>query len=96
MLHLATIQRGLHEYIVMLCTKGEHWGKTYIEEVVLTSVDFSKDVYANLKFISDDTLAEDLAAFAREKGVLDQKRLAEILIDTGRFERWMMNPDSMN
>lgn len=73
MLHLGTIGSGLREFVVMTCIAGRHEGKTYIEEVVLTSVDWQKDVFANLRFIVEDTLAQDLAEFAREKGLLNIK-----------------------
>ena len=78
MLHLGTIGYGLREFIVMHCRRGPHNGQTYIEEVVLNNVDFSTDVFANCKFIDDDNLAQDLAAFAEEKGLLDiRKRMHE-------------------
>lgn len=73
MVHLGTIEYGFREFIVMHCRAGSHQGNTYIEEAVLTTVDFSKDVFANSKFIEDDNLAQDLAAFAEEKGLLDIK-----------------------
>lgn len=72
-LHLGTIGYGLREFIVMTCINGPHQGKTYIEELVLTNVDFTKDVFANCKFIEDDNLAFDLAKFAEEKGLTDIK-----------------------
>lgn len=60
----------------MHCVRGPHKGKTFIEEVVLTSVDFKADVFANCRFIDSDELAEELARFATEKGLLDvEKRL---------------------
>ena len=81
MLHLATISKGLQEFIVFLCIKDppltppdqSFTGRVYIEEAVLESKDFSKDVFANLKFISDDHLAQDLANFAQEQGILNIK-----------------------
>ena len=73
----------------MHCTSGPAQGNTYIEEVVLTSVDFSKDVYANCKFIDDDNLAYDLAKFVEDKQLVDTKKIAEELIDRGKFG-WMM------
>lgn len=73
MLHLGTIERGLREFIVMHCVRGPHKGNTYIEEVVLNTVDFKNDVYANCKFIDDDELAGELAEFATDKGLLDIK-----------------------
>lgn len=89
MLHLGTIGSGLREYIVFTCITGPHKGKTYIEEVVLESKDFTKDVFANLKFISEDALAEDLAHFAEQSGITDMKARAEELISTGR-ESWLV------
>jgi hypothetical protein len=81
MLHLATIGSGLREFIVMMCVRDPHWvtpdsrqsyrGRIYIEEAVLESKDFSKDVWANLKFIAEDNLANDLANFAQEHHLLD-------------------------
>lgn len=79
MLHLGTIEDGFHEYIVMVCLKGPKSGQCYIEEVVLNTVDYSKDVFANCKFIEDDNLAFDLAKFAEMKGLTDiKKRVAEL------------------
>ena len=72
-LHLGTIQYGLREFIVMHCRAGMYKGNTYIEEVVLNTIDYSKDVFANCKFIDDDNLAHDLARFAEESGLLDIK-----------------------
>ena len=54
MLHLGTIGYGLREFVVMLGVTGSAQSKVYIEEVMLESVDFSKDVFANCKFIADD------------------------------------------
>jgi len=89
MLHLGTIGYGLREFIVMTCIYGPHYGKTYIEEVVLTSVNFSEDVYANCKFIEDDNLAEDLAKFAEEKQLTSIGNRANELIDTGKFQQFL-------
>jgi hypothetical protein len=94
MLHLATISGGLREFIVMLCVRGEKRGQCYIEEVVLNTVDWSSDVYANCKFIDDDHLAEDLEGFAREKGITDIKKVQELLIDRGRTS-WVMPVGSL-
>ena len=78
LIHLATIMYGLREFIVMICRGPLCEGKVYIEEVVLTSVDYQKDVFANLKFIDEDNLAFDLAKFADSKGLLDmEKRLGQ-------------------
>ncbi len=85
MLHLATIGYGLREFVVML-SRGTN--QVYIEEVVLESKDFSKDVFANFKFIADDSLAEDLAAFAEEQKVIDMKRVANTLGDM-RSLQWL-------
>ena len=84
MLHLGTITKGFSEYIVMLCVGGTKSGNMYIEEAVLASIDFSKDVYANCKFIKDDELALALARFAEEKGLTDMVKIANLLFSTGR------------
>jgi len=73
MIHLGTIKKGLQEFIVILCIGGPKKGQVYIEEVVLNTVDFSKDIFANCKFIADDNLAQELADFAQEKGILNIK-----------------------
>lgn len=75
MLHLATITYGLREFIVMICLRGPKKGNVYIEEVVLNSVNWTEDVFANCKFIADDNLANDLSEFANSKGLLDPKRI---------------------
>ena len=85
MVHLATIQDGLREFIVMYCRQGPQKGKCYIEEVVLHSTDWSKDVFANLKFIEDDNLAFDLAKFVEDKGLTDIKKRTEELIDQNKL-----------
>ena len=77
MLHIGTIGYGLREFIAMLCIAGPKQGSFYIEEVVLNTVDFTNDVFANLKFIDDDNLAIDLAAFVEEKNLRDMSRIAE-------------------
>jgi len=56
----------------------------YIEEAVLTSIDFSKDVFASCKFIKDDDLALELARFAEEKKLTDMVTIANTLFATGR------------
>lgn len=84
MLHLATLTRGMKEFVVMLCRLGECKGKLYIEEVVLTTVDWTNDVFANLKFIDDDNEAEDLFRFVEERKIVDMKHIADVLIDSGR------------
>lgn len=57
-LHLATVQRGLREY---MCFIDKTNGKTYIEEITGGS----------LQFIEDDFLAEELTNFLTETGVLN-------------------------
>jgi hypothetical protein len=81
MLHLATIEYSLREFIAMLDVTTQ---KLYIEEIVLQSVDFQKDVWANLKFINDDLLAADLAEFLREKKVIDMKKIQEKILEQTR------------
>jgi hypothetical protein len=78
MLHLATISYSLREFILMLDVTQN---KIYIEEVVLVSVDYSKDVWANFKFIEDDSLAEDLYKFCEDKKLIDMKRVQETILD---------------
>ena len=89
MLHLGTIAMGIQEYVVMLCVKGPKRGNCYIEETVLYSMDLKDDVTAYCKFIKNDALAEDLAAFADEKGLTSMKRIEELLA-TGRSS-WILN-----
>ena len=90
MIHLGTIEYGLREFLVMMCiAPGEHQGKTYIEEVVLNTVDWTSDVFANLKFVEDDNLAEDLAKFAMDKKLLDTERVLGQLHETGRSQ-WII------
>jgi hypothetical protein len=81
LIHLGTITMGLREFVCMLSVK-EH--KVYIEEVVLTNIDFNKDVYAHCKFIEDDALAEDLAKFAEDKGLINVKERLNELIGQGK------------
>lgn len=87
MLHLGTIEYGLREFVVFTCiAKGTpYFGKTYIEEVVLTSQDFSKDITAHCKFIEDDSLAFDLAKFAEEQGITDMKKRTQELLETNKL-----------
>lgn len=94
MLHLGTIAYGLREFIVMACLYGESRGKCYIEEVVLNTVDWSKDVFANCKFIDDDNLAFDLAKYAEEEGVTDMQARFEELRQQGNLQWLMMAPGS--
>lgn len=96
MLHLATIGYGLREFIAMVCVKGPKANNCYIEEVVLESKDFDKDVWANCKFIQDDNLAFDLAKFAEEKGLVDMKRRTNELAATGRLHWLLGNTDLKN
>lgn len=81
MIHMATIGMGLREFIVMVDRRTQ---KAYIEEAVLTSVNWKEDVTAHCKFIDDDNLAEDLAAFVEEQGLLDMKKIINTLMDRGR------------
>jgi hypothetical protein len=86
MMHLGTIEYGLREFVVFTCiAEGEHFGKTYIEEVVLISQSFAEDVTAHCKFIEDDNLAFDLAKFAEEQGLTDIKKRTEELLERGKL-----------
>lgn len=89
LLHLGTITSGIREFVVMVAIGGPKRGNCYIEEVVLESKDFGKDVFAHLKFIKEDKLAEDLAAFAEEQSLTDMKKRSEELIDRGRTQ-WLL------
>ena len=89
MIHLGTIGYGLREFIVMACIQGPQYGKCYIEEVVLESKDFNKDVWANCKFIQDDNLAFDLAKFAEENGLTDMKKRFNELGERGKLP-WLL------
>lgn len=95
-LHLGTIGHGLREYVVFTYVHGPAQGNTYIEEVVLNTVDWQRDVFANLKFIEEDSLAFDLARFAEEKGLTDPKKLAQVLMDRGKFGWMIQRPVSLN
>lgn len=88
MLHLATIGSGLREFILMY---DRNSGKVYIEEIVLTSVDFSNDVWCHFKFIHDDNLANDLAFFCEEHNLRDMKKISERIVDMGKPE-WLRPP----
>lgn len=94
MLHLATISYGLREFIAMVCIKGPYQGSCYIEEVVLESRDFNKDVWANCKFIADDNLAFDLAKFCEDKGITDMKKRFNELFATGR-SHWLLGNEGL-
>lgn len=76
MLHIATIGYSLREFVAMLDVNTQ---KIYIEEVVLVSQDFSKDVYANFKFIDEDELAQELSEFCDSRKLLDMKRIQDRL-----------------
>lgn len=89
MLHLGTIEEGFREFIVMACLRGPKKGNIYIEEVVLNSVDWSDDVFAHSKFISDDALAEDLARFAEMSGLTDMKKVFERIHVMGKSQ-WLV------
>jgi hypothetical protein len=86
LLHLGTIEYGLREFVVMLHIANQ---SCYIEEVVLNNVDFSSDVFAGLKFIDDDSLANDLAKFAEEKGIIDIPKRIQELVDRNHLD-WIM------
>lgn len=90
MLHLGTIEYGLREFVVFTCIAQNtpYFGKTYIEEVVLTSKDFSKDITAHCKFIEDDILAFDLAKFAEEQGLIDIKKRTNELLEIKKL-KWL-------
>ena len=83
LMHMATISYRLREFIVMVGIKGEIKGKAYIEEAVLTTVSYCEDVFANLKFIDDDNLANDLAEWVMEKGLLDMKERGHEAFEQG-------------
>ncbi len=81
MFHLVTVKMGFREFVAMMDNRTQ---KVYIEEVVLESKDFTKDVWANLKFIEDDILAFDLARYLEHKNLLSIKRVQEILFTGGQ------------
>jgi len=83
LLHMATVGYGLREFIVMVGVQGDIKGKAYIEEAVLTTVNYSEDVFANLKFIDDDNLANDLAEWVMDKGLLDMKERGHEAFEQG-------------
>ena len=84
MLHIATISYGLREFVLMV---DRNTGKMYIEEVVLQTVDFQKDVWANYKFIADDSLAKDIAEYCDQEGLRDMRKITERCIDMG-YPEW--------
>jgi len=89
MLHLATIEKGLQEFVVMACIRGPKRGNVYIEELVFNTVDWSKDIFANCKFVDDDALAHDLARFVDEKHITDMKKVFDHINHIGKSE-WLL------
>lgn len=85
LLHLGTIGYGLREFVVMLSPSK---AKIYIEEVVLNTVDWTEDVFANCKHIKDDNLFTDLSNFVTEQKLTDLKRIAETVMGQGKIE-WL-------
>jgi hypothetical protein len=83
---MATIGMGLREFIVMVDRRTQ---KAYIEEAVVTSISFEEDVTAHCKFIEDDNLAADLAAYVEENGLLDMKKIVNTLMDRGK-SKWIV------
>jgi len=83
LIHLATIGYGLREFVVMVGVRGEIKGKAYIEEAVLNTVNYKEDVFANLKFIDDDNLANDLAQWVMDKNLLDMKERGHEAFEQG-------------
>jgi len=83
LIHVATIGYGLREFVVMVGAQGSLKGKAYIEEAVLTTVNYSEDIFANLKFINDDNLANDLAEWVLEKGLLNMKERGHEAFEQG-------------
>ena len=86
LLHLGTIEYSLREFVVMLSPSK---GQIFIEEVVLNTVDWAEDVFANCKHIKDDSLFADLSSFSEERGLTDMKRIADTIIDQGKIE-WLI------
>ena len=68
--HLATIKRGLDEYV---CVKNALDGKVYIEEITSTG---------SFKHIADDKLWKDLTLFLTEQGVIGIDRDKEFKVGT--------------
>jgi len=85
MIHMGTITMGLREFVVMVDRTTQ---LAYIEEVVLTSLSYEEDVTAHCKFIDDDNLAADLAAFVEEQGLLDMKKMINTMMDRGKA-KWI-------
>jgi len=83
LMHMATIGYGLREFIVMVGIRDDIKGKAYIEEAVLTTVNYSEDVFANLKFIEDDNLANDIAEWVMERRLLDMKERGHEAFEQG-------------
>ena len=88
MLHLGTISYGLREFVAFACVKGQDKGKCYIEEAVLTSLNYKDDVTAGLKFIQDDNLAFDLAKFCEQEKLTDVPTRISELLDRGKGQ-WL-------
>ena len=86
MWHLGTVVDGLREYVALVCLQGPKKGKVYIEEAVATSVDFSKDIFGNLKFIDDNTVAQEVHAFFKRKGLLEIKERFEHMVWAGMLD----------
>ena len=61
-LHIATVANGVREYMCFCDLKTQ---KVYIEEIT----------GGHLEFIDDDSLAEGIAEFLRESGVLDINKI---------------------
>ena len=95
MLHLGTIGSGLREFVVMYCRSGPKSGNMYIEEAVLTNIDFSKDVFASFKFIADDDEAREIANYAAENNMTNMVEIANRLFSTGRGSWLMPKNDSL-
>lgn len=78
MLHLCSISYGMREFVLMIQIETH---QAYIEEVVLTSSSNTEDVWANFKFIEDNSLMEDLANFCQEQKLLDVEKIALYILN---------------
>jgi hypothetical protein len=87
MWHLATVVDGLKTYVAMICLQGKKKGNVYIEELVTTTVDFTKDIYGNFRFIKDEIEALSVKSFLDSRKMLDAKDRFEQMIYSG-----MINP----
>ena len=67
--HLATITRGLKEYVVLL--KNDGTSNVYLEEITATG---------HFKHIEDESLWRDLLFFATSKGLTGEVAGKEIVI----------------